>query len=159
MIPSELDRICRSAAATGPFGSKTPSEQPPSIAAPVRTMASTAYRISDLVCGEFGGAARGAERSRHGVSWCRSEVSQSDTRGQQGRPPIAAIAGQQRREQHEQVDNGKCKQTVSGSPIRLAGPAQLPRERHEQRSTDGGSRTVDCAGKAECPGEQRNRQQ
>src|SRR4051794_7409252 len=52
LVPSELDRICRSAAAMGPSGSKTPSEQPPSVTAPVRAMASRAYRISDLVWAE-----------------------------------------------------------------------------------------------------------
>src|ERR1700685_4575141 len=49
-MPSELSRICRSAAAIGPFGSSTPSEQPPSIAAPIRTTVSKPYLILDVAC-------------------------------------------------------------------------------------------------------------
>src|ERR1700730_1075211 len=80
MMPSELNRICRSPEAMGPFGSSTPSEQPPSAATPIKTTAttetariepllstvmrndnrfnmagnrcSTPYRISNLVCPE-----------------------------------------------------------------------------------------------------------
>src|ERR1700730_8542623 len=80
MMPSELNRICRSPEAMGPFGSSTPSEQPPSAAAPIKITAttetariepllstvvrndnrfnmagnrcSTPYRISNLVCPE-----------------------------------------------------------------------------------------------------------
>src|SRR6266850_6829224 len=39
MMPSALKRICRSAAAMGPFGSRTPSVQPASAATPIKTMA------------------------------------------------------------------------------------------------------------------------
>src|ERR1700750_2910967 len=48
MIPSELNRISRSAAAMGPFGLSTPSVQPPSVAAPLRTTASKPDRMLDL---------------------------------------------------------------------------------------------------------------
>src|SRR5258708_24165631 len=58
MMPSELSRICRSAAAIGPFGSSTPSEQPPSVATPIRTATSRPYRMLDLA--EVGGAAGAA---------------------------------------------------------------------------------------------------
>src|SRR5712671_6337897 len=102
MIPSELNRMSRSAAATGPFGSRTPSEQPPSIAALIKTTASTAYRISDLVCAETGEAARGPDRSHHGIRLHhRSDLSRSSTSGQHGWPSTTAIAGQQRREQRQ----------------------------------------------------------
>src|SRR3954463_14617460 len=47
MMPSALSRICRSARAIGPFGSRTPSVQPPSVAATSRT-ASKPYRMLDL---------------------------------------------------------------------------------------------------------------
>src|SRR5580700_7800352 len=57
MMPSELSRICRSAAAIGPFGSSTPSVQPPSIAAPTRTMAGKTRRISGLLPAEVDEAA------------------------------------------------------------------------------------------------------
>src|SRR6185503_1343858 len=55
MMPSELNRICRSARAIGPFGSSTPSVQPPSVATPIRTAASRPYRMLDLA--EVDGAA------------------------------------------------------------------------------------------------------
>src|ERR1700694_2141566 len=59
IMPSALSMICRSAAAIGPFGSRMPSEQPPSIAAPIRTTASKPYRMLDLA--EFDGAACAAD--------------------------------------------------------------------------------------------------
>src|ERR1700722_20146288 len=52
MMPSELSRICRLATAMGPCGSSTPSLQPPSVAAPIRTAASKTYRMSDLARAE-----------------------------------------------------------------------------------------------------------
>src|SRR5207302_2468145 len=45
MMPSALSRICRSARATGPFGSSTPSVQPPSVATTIRTTAGKPYRM------------------------------------------------------------------------------------------------------------------
>ena len=45
MMPSELNRICRSAEAMGPCGSSTPSVQPPSVAAPIRIADSKMYRM------------------------------------------------------------------------------------------------------------------
>src|ERR1700733_2620222 len=53
IMPSELSRICRSAAAIGPFGSSTPSLQPPIVATPMRTTASKAYRMLDLAHAEI----------------------------------------------------------------------------------------------------------
>src|SRR5689334_11503966 len=50
MIASELKRICRSAAAMGPFGSRTPSEQPATAAAAIKAAANAASRMSDLLC-------------------------------------------------------------------------------------------------------------
>src|SRR6202035_5301917 len=59
MMPSALSRICRSATAIGPFGSSTPSLQPPSIEAPIRTTASNPYRMLGLA--EVDGAACAAD--------------------------------------------------------------------------------------------------
>src|SRR5260370_25771127 len=59
MMPSEFSRISRSAAAIGPFGSSTPSVQPPSVATPIRTAASKPYRMLDLA--EVDGAACAAD--------------------------------------------------------------------------------------------------
>src|SRR5215475_1715697 len=52
MIPVELSIMSRSAAATGPFGSSTPSEQPPSAAAPINKTAIAPCRISDSLAGQ-----------------------------------------------------------------------------------------------------------
>src|SRR6266853_1313172 len=54
MMPSELNSISRSAEAMGPFGSRTPSVQPPSVAALSRTTASKMYRMLDLACPHAG---------------------------------------------------------------------------------------------------------
>src|SRR6266404_5425282 len=55
MMPSALSRICRSARATGPFGSNTPSVQPPSVARPIRTSAGKPHGM--LALSEVDGAA------------------------------------------------------------------------------------------------------
>src|SRR4029453_16380691 len=47
MMPVELSIMSRSVAATGPFGSSTPSVQPPSAVAPIKRMVSAKGRISD----------------------------------------------------------------------------------------------------------------
>src|SRR5882672_6075345 len=120
MMPSELNRICRSATAMGPFGSSTPSEQPPSAAAPSRATARSAYRISSSHYADDDGSRREDDRGR-----------------------FAAAVDQKRREQHEQVDDREAEQAVSSPPIERAGPAQLQREADEDRSTDDGSHAVD----------------
>src|SRR5580692_5693520 len=60
MMPSEFNRICRLAMAIGPFGSSTPSLQPPSMAAPVMATASKTYRMSDLAHADVDETARAA---------------------------------------------------------------------------------------------------
>ena len=67
------------------------------------------------------------------------------------------VVGQQSRKQHEQVEDGEREQAMSGAPIGLAAPAQLQRERNEDRSADGGDRAIDRAGKSERPRQQRSR--
>src|SRR4051794_10925130 len=54
MIPRALSRSCRSAAAMGPFGSRTPSLQPATVATPIRTPISRVYRMSDPMLGQEG---------------------------------------------------------------------------------------------------------
>src|SRR6478609_1705810 len=61
MMPSELNRISRSAVAMGPLGLRTPSVQPPTVAALIRTTASKPYRILDLA--EVDGAVVAADRA------------------------------------------------------------------------------------------------
>src|SRR5215475_14370157 len=106
MIPVELSIMSRSAAATGPFGSSTPSEQPPSAAAPINKTAIAPCRISD------------------------------------------SHAGQESREQHKEVKDGKREQVIRRPSIGVAAPAQSQRERNERRSADGSGHRVDCAGKS-----------
>src|SRR3984957_4249934 len=48
MMPSEFNRICLLATAICPFGSNTPSVQPPSVAIPIKTTASKPYRMLGL---------------------------------------------------------------------------------------------------------------
>src|ERR1700682_3575825 len=72
MMPSELSRICRSATAIGPFGSSTPSVQPPSIAAPIRTTARKPYRMLDLACAEGDETACTANDARQQLGTQRS---------------------------------------------------------------------------------------
>src|SRR5262245_48025740 len=107
MMPSELNMMRRSAAAIGPFGSSTPSEQPPSATAAI---------------------------NRTGIAWRMSD-------------PLGPGAGRERREQHEQVQDGKREQAVRRPPIRPAVREQCQRERNEDRPADGGCDAVHGAGK------------
>src|SRR5712672_144670 len=136
MMPSELKRICRSATAIGPFGSRTPPVQPPRVAAPSKTTASMRYRISSPHCADDDGSPREDDCGR-----------------------LAAAVGQKRREQHEQVDDREAEQEVSRPPVERAGPAQSQREPDEERSTRDGGHAVDGAGQPEPPWQQRNRNQ
>src|SRR5215813_7439045 len=70
MMPVALNRMSRSAEAMGPFGLRTPSLQPPSVAAPITTRASRADRILDLLCPETGGTARGADQQLGAATAC-----------------------------------------------------------------------------------------
>src|SRR5262249_37389473 len=108
MIPVELNRISRSAAAMGPFGLRTPSEQPPSVATPSRVTASTRYRMS----------------GSHSVD---------DDRGPRGerRGRFATGIEEKRREQHGQVDDREPEQAVSRPPIERPAPPQSPRQPDE----------------------------
>src|SRR5262249_62164915 len=90
MIPVELNRISRSAAAMGPFGSSTPSEQPPSVAAPSKATARSAYRISSSYEGDDDGRRREHDRGR-----------------------FAAAVDQKRREHHEEVEDRNPEKPVS----------------------------------------------
>src|SRR6202051_1259795 len=67
MMPSALSRICRSERATGPFGSNTPSVQPPSVATPIRTTAGEPYRMSNLAEADGAGCAADGAWQEFGV--------------------------------------------------------------------------------------------
>src|SRR6266702_4452300 len=78
MMPSALNRICRSARAIGPFGSSTPSVQLPSVMAPIRRPANKPYRMLDLA--EVDGAPCGADGFRMGLGTHRdAEASMRGT--------------------------------------------------------------------------------
>src|SRR5262245_29067935 len=76
MMPVALNRMSRSAEAMGPFGLRTPSLQPPSVAAPITTRASRADRILDLLCPETGGTARGADQQLGAATACTTAGAQ-----------------------------------------------------------------------------------
>src|SRR5262245_2241994 len=156
MIPVELNMMSRSAAATGPFGSSTPSEQPASATALNRTAARGKYRISDPLGFGLGGTARRAESS---IDRRDGSGSRSGARGERARPSIPAVAGQERREQHEQVENRKREHAMCRPSFALAAPGQLQGEYDKRRTAHGGGRAIDCAGEAERPRQQRNGKQ
>src|SRR4051794_35222209 len=102
MIPSELNRICRSAEAMGPFGSSTPSLQPPSSAALIRMKARRRGRMSDVPRRDFEKGARrvvGARQTR-GLRW--SDRAECGAREHGGWGAAIAVTAQHRGEQHEQ---------------------------------------------------------
>src|SRR5215510_8713871 len=133
MMPVELNMMSRSAAATGPFGASTPSEQPASAAALNRVAASAKYRISDPLGFGLGRTARRVDRSIY-----RHDGSRSGARGERAPPSIPALAGQGSREQHEQVENRKREQAMCRPALGLAAPRQLHGEYDERRSAHGG---------------------
>src|SRR5215475_13287229 len=102
MMPVALIRICRSAKAMGPFGSSTPSVQPPSNEAPIRTKASKPYRMSDLVRAESDEAARTQGSAWQGLGMYPSAAAAS-LRGRGARERTTTVVNQQSRKQHEQV--------------------------------------------------------
>src|SRR5215471_15069320 len=110
MIPVELSMMSRSAAVMGPFGSSTPSEQPPSAAAPINKMASATCCISGPL--RSVGTARDVEQSIYGHHGRRR-----GTRGDPERPPTPAIPGAERCEQEKQVQNGKSEQPMCRASI------------------------------------------
>src|SRR5262249_12601562 len=89
MIPVELSIMSRSAAATGPFGSSTPSEQPPSTAAPVNKMAIVPCRISDSLADQ-------ESREKH------KEVQNGKREQATCRPSIDFAAHDQRQRQRDE---------------------------------------------------------
>src|ERR1700724_914999 len=106
MMPSELSRICRSATAIGPFGSSTPSVQPPSVAAPIRTTASEPYRILDLA--EVDGAAGVADSTWQelGMRRCAGPIIMRQTRRRERTTAVDQEGGKKR----EQVEDGEHEQ-------------------------------------------------
>src|SRR5215469_1196297 len=136
MMPVALNMICRSAAAIGPCGSSTPSLQPPRIVAPSNARARKTYRISGSHCADDHGHPPDDDRGRS-----------------------AAGVEQQHRKKREQVEDGKPEQAIGRSAVRTGIPVQLPRQGHEERAADHRGGTVDRAGKAERPRQQRNRRQ
>src|ERR1700731_498412 len=132
MMPSALSRICRSARATGPFGSNTPSEQPPSVATPIKTTASKPYRMLALA------EVDGAECTSHGA-WL--EFGGRRDAAATMRPPregerATSMVDQEGRKQHEQIEDGEHEQPVSSAAIGLNASAQLMCKQKEKHPAD-----------------------
>src|SRR5262249_18455555 len=147
MIPVELSIISRSAEATGPFGSSTPSEQPPSAAAPINKTASATCCMSGLF--------KGLEPARdEGSSSPGRGGARRGTGGNKERPEPPAIPDAERCEQQKQVQDGKSEQPVCRASIGFVASDQPQRERNECRSAEDGSRAIDRAGKPKRPRQQ-----
>src|SRR5262249_59148283 len=120
-------------------------------AAVKRTAARAKCRISAPLGLGWGGSARDAEGSIY-----RRDGGGGGARGEHARPSTPAVAGQESREQHEQVENRKREQAMCRPAIGLAAPGQLQGEYDERRSAHGGGCAIDCAGEAERPRQERN---
>src|SRR5262249_40987667 len=116
MMPVALNSICRSARAMGPFGSSTPSVQPPSIEATPRTIASKPYRILGLPRAEFGQAASAASGDWRALCMYPHDATGS-MRGRHAREGLTTVVDQESRKQHEQIGDGKQEQPVGGATI------------------------------------------
>src|SRR5262249_22494766 len=116
MMPVALNRICRSARAMGPFGSSTPSVQPPRIEAPIRTTAREPYRILNLPRAEFDQTASAASGVGQGLGTHPSDAAVS-AQASCPRDRTAAMVDQEQRKQHEQIEDGKQEQPVRGATI------------------------------------------
>src|SRR5262245_35907916 len=69
-----------------------------------------------------------------------------------------SLIGQESREQHKQVQDGKREQAMCRPSIGPTAPDQSQRARNERRSAEGGGHAIDCAGKSKRPWQQRNRE-
>src|SRR5262245_28529688 len=147
MIPVEFSIMSRSAEAIGPFGSTTPSEQPPRAAPPIKKTASATCCMSGSL--RSIGTARDAETRIY-----RRDGSRRRTRGDHERPATRAISGAERCEQQRQVQDGKSEQPVCRASIGFIAADQPQRERNERRSAEEGSRAIDRAGKPKRPRQQ-----
>src|SRR4051794_21100905 len=148
MMPSALNRICRSAEAMGPCGLSTPSEQPASDAAPIKPTANIPYRISDLICLDVDGIV-GGFRQRAAVLGGREPGA---ARGERDARGIAGVINEKCRKQDKQVKDGEHKQAFGRTPMGFATPVDLERKPNEHQPAERGDHAVDRPRKAECPG-------
>src|ERR1700722_5879703 len=153
IMPSALSRICRSARAKGPFGSSTPSVQPPS-ATQIRTAASRPYRMLDLA--EVDGATSAADGAGQEFGMHRSDGS-AIARRAHGRE--RGMVDQEGGKQRKQIEDGEHKQPVGGAAIGLNASVQLACKQKEKRLADRGGRTIHRACKPEHPGQLRGESQ
>src|SRR5262252_619733 len=130
MMPVALNRICRSARAMGPFGSSTPSVQPPSSEAPIRTKASKPYRILDLPRAELDKAASAASGAGQRIGVDPSDVA-VNARARYWRIQTAAVIDQKRRKQCKQIEDGKQEQPMRSTTIGCSALVQLKCEQKE----------------------------
>src|ERR1700727_126552 len=156
MMPSELSRICRLASAIGTCGSRTPSLQPPSIAAPVRTAASKTYRMSDLERAEGGETARIANGAWRKLGLRRSN-GPATMRCTRRRERAASMVNQEGRKQRKQIEDGECEQPVSGAAIGASAPADPASEQKENRAANRSDRAIHRTSEPEGPGQLRDK--
>src|SRR5262249_29996864 len=109
MIPVELSKMSRWAAAMGPGESSTPREQPPSVAAPINETASAKPRISDPLAGK-------ESREQH------KQVQDGKRKDVMRRGSIGSVAPNQ-----FQCERNECRAAdCSGCAIDSAGKSKRP---------------------------------
>src|SRR5580692_3568430 len=156
MMPSELSRICRLATAIGPCGSRTPSLQPPSVAAPIRTTASKTYRMSDLAPAEVIEAVRPANGAW--VKLMRPSGGRT-TKRRTHRRSATSVINQEGCKQREQIENGEYEQPVSSAAIGPGAPANPTCEQKENSAAKRGDRAIHRACKPQKPRQLRGKNQ
>src|SRR4029077_17972785 len=157
MMPVALNRICRSEKAMGPFGSSTPSVQPPSAAAPIRIAASKPYRMLDLVRVEVDGA----ECAAH-VGWQEFGAHRSNgpaTRRLDRREWTGRVVDKKRRKQHKKVEDRESEQPMRSAPISRNASVQLNREHKQKRAADCDGCAIEATCEPEPPRQLRSQNQ
>src|SRR6266404_1544266 len=104
--------------------------------------------MSDLVCPDPDGDGGNSVQAPQGFGLCRSARRRRVAQGEPGGPSVVPVAGQQRGEQDEQIENRKPEQAVRGAAIAMTASIELPREPDQDQSTDGSREAIDRAGKA-----------
>src|SRR5262249_37073032 len=119
MIPVELSIMSRSAAATGPFGSNTPPEQPPRVAPPINKTANSKRRMSDSLAGQ-----ESREQNKQVQDGKREDVMCRGT--------ISSVAPDQSQRERYERRPANC----SGCAIDCAGKPKRPRQERSREEQD-----------------------
>src|SRR5215467_3854637 len=116
MMPVELSMMSRSAAATGPFGSNTPPEQPPREAAPINKTANSKRRMSDPFAGQ-------ESREQH------KQIQDRKRENAMCRGSISSAAPDQFQRERNERRSANC----SGCAIDRAGKSKRPRQQRNRK--------------------------